>query len=80
MATSATSCKMFAKSAAKHWTKKQKKQFLKKCKEGSVERFGDKANKACECGLEKAQEKYPNAEDALALSAAKILKIVLDCR
>lgn len=75
-----TSCKALAKSAVKHWSKKQKKQFIAKCKEGAFTKFGDKANEVCSCVATIAEEKYPKIEDALEMSALEIVKLAMDCK
>jgi hypothetical protein len=77
--TSTTGCKSLAKAAAKHWTKKQKKKFIAKCKDGTVKRFGDKANAKCGCIAEAAEKKFPKAEDAMAMSVLEMIKIAGDC-
>ena len=78
--TQVTSCKAMAKAAVKHWTKKQKKQFIAKCKEGAVSKFGDKANEVCSCVANIAEEKYPKAEDAMGMSVMEIVKLAIDCK
>ncbi len=74
------SCKSMAKAAAKHWTKKQKKMFVKKCKDGVVGQFGEKANDICSCVSEKVEKQFPKIEEAMEMSAFQLLKIAKDCR
>ncbi len=73
------SCKSIGKAAIKHWTRKQKKEFVAKCKDGAVQRFGERANEFCSCVVGIVEEKYPKAEDGLALSFLEVLKLSKDC-
>ena len=74
-----TSCKSLAKSAVRHWTNKQRKEFIEKCKVGAVEKFNEKTNDYCTCLADVAEEKYPKAEEALSLEFVQMLKLSKDC-
>jgi len=76
ISTTSTSCKALAK----HWTKKQVKKFVQKCEEGTMSKFGDKAGEVCQCLATKAEEKYPNIDDALKMSVMEMVKLAIECR
>lgn len=76
VSVSTTSCKTLAK----HWTKRQVKKFVQKCEEGTANKFGEKAGEICNCLATKAEEKYPNIEDALKMSVLEMVKLAIDCR
>lgn len=68
------------KALAKHWTKKQVKKFVQKCEEGTANKFGERAGEICNCLATKAEEKYPNIDDALKMSVLEMVKLAIDCR
>lgn len=75
------SCKAIAKAAAKHWTKKQIKEFVANCEEKSSVLMGEeKAAKYCDCAVDKVAEKYPKFEDYKKIGIVEALKIAKDCK
>jgi len=77
--TTAPSCKAVGKVVVKHWTRKQKKKFIAKCKDGAVKKFGDKANEYCTCLGDVAEEEFPKFEDAMAMDWFTMAKMLKDC-
>ena len=73
------SCKALAKKAAKRWARKKRKEWVQKCEDSAVGRFGDRGSDFCDCALEVAMEKYPNAEDGMALKFMEMLTMAKDC-
>ena len=74
-------CKAIAKAAAKHWTKKQIKEFIANCEEKSSKLMSDeKAKHYCECAVDKVAEKYPKFEDYKKIGIIEALKIAKDCK
>ena len=81
IAGSLLSCKAIAKAAAKHWTKKQIKEFVANCEEKSSKLMGEeKAAKYCDCAVDKVAEKYPKFEDYKKIGIIEALKIAKDCK
>lgn len=74
-----TSCKALAKSAAKRWAKKKRKEFLTKCNESNAVKLISDSEGFCDCALDVVMEKYPEAEEGLALSIADVIKMTKDC-
>jgi hypothetical protein len=75
------SCKAIAKAAAKHWTKKQIKEFVANCEEKSSKFMNkEKATKYCDCAVDKVAEKYPKFDDYKKIGIIEALKIAKDCR
>lgn len=74
-----TSCKALAKSAAKRWAKKKRKEFLVKCNESNAVKFISDSEGFCDCALDVVMEKYPDAKDGLALSIVDVVKMTKDC-
>lgn len=79
LSVSTTSCKWMAKTAAKHWTRKQKKKFIAKCKEGAIAKFSARSNEICKCMASVAEEKFPKAEDAMSMGWLQLVKMAGDC-
>lgn len=76
----ALGCKSLAKSAAKHWTKKQLKEFRQKCEEGTLGKLGkEKAPRFCKCAGTLMEQKYPSYEDAKGKSIMEILSTASEC-
>ena len=73
------SCKSLAKAAVKHWTKKQRKEFIAKCKDGAVTAFGDNTNEVCACVATSVEENMPNYEDAKAVTVMKMISMGKEC-
>ena len=74
-------CKAIAKAAAKHWTKKQIKEFIANCEEKSSKLLGEeKAKHYCDCAVDKVAEKYPKFEDYKKIGIIEALKIAKDCK
>ena len=81
VACSFTSCKAIAKAAAKHWTKKQIKEFIANCEEKTSRLMGeDKAKHYCDCAVDKVAEKYPKFDDYKKVGIIDALKIARDCK
>lgn len=75
------SCKAIAKTAAKHWTKKQIKEFVANCEEKSARLLGEeKATKYCNCAVDQVAEKYPDFNDYKKIGIVEALKIAKDCK
>ncbi|UKN02827.1 hypothetical protein K6119_04765 [Paracrocinitomix mangrovi] len=74
-------CKAIARTAAKYWTKKQIKEFVENCEERSSKLIGEeKAEKYCNCAVDKVAEKYPKFEDYKKIGIVEALKIAKDCK
>ena len=81
LAFSFTGCKAIAKAAAKHWTKKQIKEFVANCEEKTSRLMGEeKAKHYCDCAVDKVAEKYPKFEDYKKTGIIEALKIAKDCK
>ncbi len=79
--SSIASCKTIARTAAKHWSKKQIKEFVNNCEEKSSKIVGTKnASKFCDCAVDQVAEKYKNYDDAKSVSITEIVKIANNCR
>lgn len=78
---SLSSCKAIAKAAAKHWTKKQIKEFISNCEEKTSRLMGEeKAKHYCDCAVDKVAEKYPKFDDYKKIGIIEALKIAKDCK
>ena len=81
LVASFSSCKALARTAAKHWSKKQIKEFVNNCEEKSAKLVGeDKAAKFCDCAVDEVAEKYKKYEDVKSVSMMEIVKIANGCR
>jgi len=78
-ATSLGSCKSMGKAALKHWTKKQRKEFVTKCQEGALMRLDENANEKCSCIALIFEEEFPKYEDAKAVTVTKMLARGKEC-
>ncbi len=75
------SCNALAKTALKHWSKKQVKEFVANCEDKSFKILGEaNAAKFCNCAVDVVAEKYHNYEDAKSISILEIVKIANDCK
>jgi hypothetical protein len=75
------SCKAIMKGAAKHWTKKQIKEFVADCEQHSAKLLGEeKAKIYCDCAVTKVADKYTNYEDVKKAGIVEVLKIARDCK
>jgi len=75
------SCKMVMKGAARHWTKKQIKEFVSDCEQHSAKVLGDeKAKIYCDCAVDVIAEKYTNYDDVKKAGIIQVLKIAKDCK
>lgn len=75
------SCKAIARTAAKYWTKKQIKEFVANCEEKSSKLMGqERAEKYCDCAVDKVATKYPKFEDYKKIGILEALKIAKDCK
>lgn len=73
-------CKNMAKTAVKHWTKKQIKKFRNHCTEKTTDKFGAvKAKSFCNCATNIIMEKYPKADDAMYLNLLDIISTAKKC-
>jgi hypothetical protein len=78
--TSEYSCKSMAKAAAKHWTKKQIKEFKKNCNEKATSKFSsEKAVSFCDCATDVLKDKVPDFTKAMALSLGEMIKEAGKC-
>jgi hypothetical protein len=81
IALSMSNCKAMARTAAKYWTKKQIKAFVKNCEEKAGKFVGeDKANHFCDCAVDQVAEKYQEYESVEDIKILEVLKIANDCR
>lgn len=73
-------CKLFAKAAAKHWTKQQIKEFTANCEKNAGRLVSDeKAADYCDCAVDVVAEKYTNYEDVKKTSIKEVLRVAKDC-
>lgn len=79
LAVSLPSCKAIARAAGKRWARKKRKEWLQKCNDSALGRFGERGKDFCDCALDVVMEKYPDAEDGLALTFFEIIKTTKDC-
>ncbi len=74
-----SSCKSLAKAAAKHWTKKQIRNFAKNCEEKVKGKLSEeKASSFCSCASEAISQDY-SLEDANLMDGIKLLKVAANC-
>ncbi len=79
--TGFVSCKTIARTAARYWTKKQIKEFVKNCETRSVRLIGeDNAKKYCDCAVDVVAEKYRNYQETKTISLIDLLNIADGCK
>ncbi len=80
LAFSAVSCKLFLKSAAKHWTSKQIAEFMGNCKGNATKLMSDEnATQYCDCAVDKVAKEYQDYADVKKVAIKEILKVASDC-
>jgi hypothetical protein len=78
--TSLSGCKAMARAAAKYWTKKQIKEFIKNCETSAIGKFGESKGKDfCGCAVDVVAEQYQNYDEAKNINFVKILLAAKDC-
>lgn len=80
LALGAVSCKLFSKSAAKHWTSKQISEFMGNCKANATKIMSDeKATEYCDCAVNKVAKEFQNYAEVKKVAVKEVLKVASDC-
>jgi hypothetical protein len=72
-------CKSLAKSAAKRWAKKKRKEFVEKCNNMMVNKPGIKAPEFCDCVLDLVMEAYPKPEEGMQVGVLELISLGKEC-
>jgi len=81
LAFGVVSCKLFVRTAAKHWTSNQIEEFIGNCEANASKVMNkEKATAYCDCAVDKVAKEYKNYDDVKKASLKEVLEVAKECR